>query len=602
VTATPLARRVSLTASIGTACATLPCVISAPDIPGYDVTGVCGRGGFGVVYRAWQRAVGREVAVKVDNRTLLTERDQRRFLREVTAAGRLSGHPNVIAVYDAGMLPDGRPYQVMELCPDGSLQDEIARHGPMRPARVRDLGAGLADALAAAHQAGVLHRDIKPANVLLNRYGHAGLSDFGLASLLDGAEGQSVTREALTPAYAPPEAFRASEPTAAGDVYSLAATLYALLAGAPPHVTPGEQAPAPVTFMLRRDLPPQDIPGVPPRLMAVLRQGLASVPADRPSAGAMRDAIAGALSEREGAGTPGEAVTPLSGPVPLGHTTPTVQVRSGHRAARRGPSPRAMLGLALGTVAVAAAAIAGVLIGQHAPGSASPATVTGTGHGGTGQSSLSGIGGTSSAAAIATTAPGADLAPGVYGIPVTSRNCPAALVRDGNARCPASPECWNGLVEISGNVTAARLPCSGPHVFQTFAIAILPAEAKTWDVSIVQADPAVMRVCSEQVMLLSRLPRARRHPASSWLVAVMPPDETQFENGARYYRCVAAPLGGATFSTSQFGALPQTSKHGSFSHSLILMGVIHPSYGEYWPVGPGLDEGWRGRTEPGQAG
>jgi len=73
-------------------------VVTAPDIPGHRVGGVLGAGGFATVYRCWQLAVGREVAVKVDNRVLLTERDRRRFLREVTAAGRLSGHPHVIDV------------------------------------------------------------------------------------------------------------------------------------------------------------------------------------------------------------------------------------------------------------------------------------------------------------------------------------------------------------------------------------------------------------------------------------------------------------------------------------------------------------------------
>ena len=297
---------------LGKCSATIPDVTRAPDISGYTVSGVCGRGGFGVVYRAWQQAVGREVAVKIDNRVLLTDRDQRRFLREVSRQGRLSGHPNVIDVYDAGTLPDGRPYLVMELCPGGSLQDELNRYGRLAPARVKDIGVALADALAAAHQAGVLHRDIKPANVLINRYGVVGLADFGLASLLDGPRGQSVTREALTPAYAPPEAFRGGEPSPAGDVYSLAATLYALLAGAPPHVTPGEELPTPVMFMMRRDLPAPDIDGAPPSLMAVLRQGLAVGPADRPPlAAAFRDALAACPSAEAGAPTqPGSRTGP----------------------------------------------------------------------------------------------------------------------------------------------------------------------------------------------------------------------------------------------------------------------------------------------------
>ena len=194
-------------------------MVTAPDIPGHRVGGVLGAGGFATVYRAWQLAVGREVAVKVDNRALLTERDRRRFFREVTAAGRLSGHPHVIDVYDAGTLDDGRPYLVMELCPAGSLNDALARDGPMSAGQVRDIGIKIADGLAAAHVAGVLHRDIKPANILLNRYGMVGLSDFGLASIIAAGGEQSASLDALTPAFSAPESFRGEQPTAVADVY-----------------------------------------------------------------------------------------------------------------------------------------------------------------------------------------------------------------------------------------------------------------------------------------------------------------------------------------------------------------------------------------------
>ena len=79
----------------------LAVVTAKPDIPGHTIAGIIGKGGFATVYRGWQVAVGREVAVKIDNRVLASERDQRRFVREVTAAGRLSGHPHVIDIYDA---------------------------------------------------------------------------------------------------------------------------------------------------------------------------------------------------------------------------------------------------------------------------------------------------------------------------------------------------------------------------------------------------------------------------------------------------------------------------------------------------------------------
>jgi serine/threonine protein kinase len=275
-------------------------VVTAPDIPGHRVGGVLGAGGFATVYRCWQVAVGREVAVKVDNRLLFTERDRRRFLREVTAAGRLSGHPHVIDVYDAGTLGDGRPYLVMELCPAGSLSDALRRNGPMPAGQVRDIGVRLADALAAAHASGVLHRDIKPANILVNRFGMVGLADFGLASIISAHGDQTASREALTPAYSSPETFRGEEPTVLADVYSLAATLYALLSGFPPHFTPGEKAPGFATIMRLHGEPVQDVPGAPPELMGLLRAAMSPDPAARPqSAATLRDALA-----NPGAGIP----------------------------------------------------------------------------------------------------------------------------------------------------------------------------------------------------------------------------------------------------------------------------------------------------------
>ncbi|MFG1825636.1 protein kinase [Microbispora bryophytorum] len=282
-----------------------------PLVPGYEVLGILGQGGFGVVYRARQLAVGREVALKVDNRVLVSDRDRRRFMREVTSAGALSGHPHVADVYDAGVLPDGRPYMVLELCPNGSLADRLREAGPLAPREVRDIGVKIADALAAAHAVGVLHRDVKPANILVNSYGMVALSDFGLATMPGqggAAPGEvSVTRESLTPAYAPPEAFDLTEPTAAGDVYALSATLYALLQGRPPRFPDSGVVNIAAIMALHR-LPIPDIPGVPAALTAVLRHGMETDPAHRiPTAARLRDALA--------------AVTP-DGPAPADHPHP----------------------------------------------------------------------------------------------------------------------------------------------------------------------------------------------------------------------------------------------------------------------------------------
>jgi hypothetical protein len=561
-------------------------VIPAPDIPGHTITGVLGTGGFATVYRSWQVAVGRDVAVKVDSRVLLSERDQRRFFREVTAAGRLSGHPHVIDVYDAGTLGDGRPYLVMELCPAGSLNDELHRSGPMRAARVRGIGTGIADALAAAHAGGVLHRDIKPANILINRYGVVGLSDFGLASIVATSGEQSVTRDALTPAYAPPESFRCEEPTPAADLYSLAATLYALLAGRPPRFPAEARSPGLATILALHDQPVDDVPGAPPGLLAVLRRCLAADPASRlPTAAALRDALA-ALPEGpvraprgpepahapfpESAPSPARppSVPRARRPVPAGSAGPvggsppyaglaegsppypgpgegspfrTVPAGPGARsivaeraaqavtlAPHRLPAVRAAALVGGGLVLIVAAAAVAIGMYLHAP-RITPATRAHS----------------RGDAAMGT-------AVGTFGIPTVTSGCPAALVRAAAARCPQTPECWNGVVEISGNATASSLPCRQPHVWETFAIALLPSDVSTFDVNIVQANPAVRAVCSLPVLLRSRRARARLIPSQSWEIDVLPPDEAAFSSGARAYRCLARAQTGLDPRTSQF--------------------------------------------------
>ena len=562
-------------------------MVTAPDIPGHRVGGVLGAGGFATVYRCWQIAVGREVAVKVDNRVLFTERDRRRFLREVTAAGRLSGHPHVIDVYDAGTLGDGRPFMVMELCPAGSLSDALRRNGPMPPGQVRDIGVRLADALAAAHASGVLHRDIKPANILVNRFGVVGLSDFGLASIISAHGDQTASREALTPAYSSPETFRGEEPTALADVYSLGATLYALLSGFPPHFTPGEKAPGFATLMRLHDEPVLDVPGTPPELMALLQAAMSPDPAARPqSAAALRDALADPRGRIPGAtgyvqawspparqdltpGGQGPPSGPASGygpasrqnPAPGRERAPGYGPASGQpRPAERtgppaddgGPTTSArhrqagpgrtrgrrlarQAGMAAGLVVIIAAAVlAGARFLGHGPG---PDAGRGAGSGATP--------GQSSASAAATTA-------SVYGIATTSAGCPAAAVQGVVARCPAKPECFNGLVVISGSATAGPLPCNRSHYWQTFAIAILPAGVQTYSQPMVAADATVRKVCSQAVMLSSRQGQARRLPAADWEIQVLPPSEAAFASGARAYRCLATEIGHQP-DMSQFG-------------------------------------------------
>jgi serine/threonine protein kinase len=242
------------------------------------------------VWEAKQLSLNRLVAVKVDRRTLETDAEQRRFLREAGAAGRMSGHPGIVTVHDAGILTDDRPYLVMALCEGGSLTKWVK--GEPRPSQeeVREVGVRIADALAATHARGVLHRDVKPANILIDSYGHVGLADFGLAALPDPGMELSETLEAITPAYAPPEVFHRRPPTAAGDVYSLGATLYAVLSGRPPH-WPENGTPNVLDVFERLEDPIDRIPGVDDEFMDALLAALAFDPADRPSAEEFRDRL-----------------------------------------------------------------------------------------------------------------------------------------------------------------------------------------------------------------------------------------------------------------------------------------------------------------------
>lgn len=254
--------------------------LPVPIVPGLTDLKVFARGGYATVYRATQISVGREVAVKVENRTLDSERDQARFLREARAAGRMSSHPHVVDLFDVGVTVDQHPYLIMELC-DGSYAERM-RTSPLAAAEARDLGIRIADALAHSHAAGVLHRDVKPANILYSHFNPAVLADFGLAVLAEVRD-PTVTLEVLTPAYAPPEMFNHSPPSPAVDVYALCATLYAVMHGRPPRWQ-SERNPSLVTVLEMFNQPIPGLPGIPEELIDVLRAGMANDPGERPSA------------------------------------------------------------------------------------------------------------------------------------------------------------------------------------------------------------------------------------------------------------------------------------------------------------------------------
>jgi serine/threonine protein kinase len=258
-------------------------------VPGLADLAVLARGGYSTVYRAVQVSVGRPVAVKIESRALASEHDQRRFLREARAAGRMSSHSYVVDLFDAGVTADGHPYLVMELC-TGSYAD-VLKGRALSVSEVRDVGMKIGDALADAHAVGVVHRDVKPANILITEFGEPTLADFGLAVLAEMRD-VSLTLDVLTPAYAPREMFRGNcEPSPAADVYSLCATLYALLRGKPPRWR-DDRDPSLLTLMELFDRPIPDLPGIPTDLLDLLRSGMVNDPDARPRAAILRDRLA----------------------------------------------------------------------------------------------------------------------------------------------------------------------------------------------------------------------------------------------------------------------------------------------------------------------
>jgi hypothetical protein len=371
-----------------------------------------------------------------------------------------------------------------------------------------------------------------------------GLADFGLASIISARGEQTASREALTPAYSAPETFRGEEPTVLADIYALAATVYALLAGRPPRFAADGRQPSFATIMSLHDRPVEDVPGTPAELMAVLRAGLSPDPAARPhSAVALRDALTDPqrYAAAGPAGYAGQVSVPSAAHVslspaarPPGDSAPGDSALGARASGTRRPAR--YLALAAGLVVIVAAALlAGPRLLSHGSSpAAGPAGAmpTGTGPAGTGSRAQGG-------------------AADVFGIRTTSAGCPAAALRAAGARCPASPECFGGMVVSAGSASAEPLPCGQPHYWETFAIAVLPAGVRTYVQKVVAADPAVRKVCSQPVMLASRQGQARRLPAPDWKIDVLPPSEAAFGSGTRVYRCVVWEIGHQP-RTSQF--------------------------------------------------
>jgi tetratricopeptide (TPR) repeat protein len=276
----------------------------------YELGPELGRGGMGIVRRAVDRLLGREVALKaVRERGGDAQRLRllQRFLAEAEVTGRLQ-HPSIPAIHDLGLDDQGRVYFTMPLVEGTTLQQVLARARSGDPAwplaRVLEVLIKVGDALAYAHSRGVLHRDLKPSNVLVGRFGEAYVLDWGLARALDGpaigteadppqAGGQDDEPRALTlfgevvgtPAYMAPEQAAGLPPGERSDVYSLGAVLYEAMSGQRPYSTPGSEPDARETLRRIALGPPPSIEALAPRapraLRAIARKAMSRAQAER---------------------------------------------------------------------------------------------------------------------------------------------------------------------------------------------------------------------------------------------------------------------------------------------------------------------------------
>ncbi len=335
-------------------------VATGQNLGNYRVIEQIGRGGMATVYRAFQPALSREVAIKVLPGFFAEDASfVERFRREAIAVANLR-HPNILAVYDYGEQDD-TAYIVTELAEGGTLADLLG--APLSVARAVALLRPVAAALDHAHTAGVIHRDVKPSNVLLRKDGTPVLSDFGLARIFDHSQRLTATGMAVgTPEYMAPEQAKENDVGPACDVYALAVVLYEMLTGSVPY-----SAETPLAVILAHmhnplPLPREKNPSIGEPVQNVLLKGLAKRPEDRyTSAGALIDALVDA-------GPSEPAAAPSVGAPPVVEAPPNLPPPpAGARA-----FPRGVAAGGAAFVLVAAFAAAALLLGRSSAPGTSP--------------------------------------------------------------------------------------------------------------------------------------------------------------------------------------------------------------------------------------
>jgi len=265
----------------------------------YRLQAPIGRGAMGVVWRARDQLLDRDVAVKeVKIAETLTDAERanayQRTLREAKTAARLN-HPAVVTVYDV-CEDEGRPWIVMQLVSAQSLDQVLAASGPLSPRRAAEMARQLLSALSVAHAAGVMHRDVKPSNVLLGRDDRAVLTDFGIATFQGDPKLTQTGMVMGSPGFTAPERIRGEDASPASDLWSLGATIFAAVEGHGPFEKRGG-AITTMSAIINEDAPEASTAGALGPVIAAL---LCREPVDRPDASAAARMITDVLPSLAG--------------------------------------------------------------------------------------------------------------------------------------------------------------------------------------------------------------------------------------------------------------------------------------------------------------
>jgi eukaryotic-like serine/threonine-protein kinase len=251
----------------------------------YRIIERIGQGGAGVLYRAEQLAIGRDIALKMLSAySLSDERAEHRFENEARIVSKLH-HPRTLKLFDYGRTPDGKPYIACELLRGAPLNKLLQREGPLEAARTMRFLADICGSLDEAHKLGVVHRDLKPANVFIEQVGteeHAKVLDFGIAKIVNQESVTAVGTVIGTPAYMPPECSSGAVLDARSDIYSLGVTAFECLTGMKPY-----HAELPMAVLQMHVYHPVPrVTGVPAELAELVARMMAKDPRQRPQSAA----------------------------------------------------------------------------------------------------------------------------------------------------------------------------------------------------------------------------------------------------------------------------------------------------------------------------